>query len=104
MNRDWFAQTQLETRGRTQFFLQWYPQVVVDLHEMGGNSTYYFAPPADPLNPHITKQQAALFSLFGKENARRFDERGFSISTARCSILFIPGTENPGPSFRERWG
>jgi hypothetical protein len=55
MNRDWFAQSQPETRGRTALYLEWYPQVVVDLHEMGGNSTYYFAPPADPLNPHITK-------------------------------------------------
>ena len=51
MNRDWFAQSQPETRGRTKVFLDWFPQVVVDLHEMGGNSTYYFAPPADPLNP-----------------------------------------------------
>ena len=38
--------------------LEWYPQVVVDLHEMGGNSTYYFAPPADPFNPLITEVAA----------------------------------------------
>ena len=100
MNRDWFAQTQLETRGRTQFFLQWYPQVVVDLHEMGGNSTYYFAPPADPLNPHITKQQAALFSLFGKENARRFDERGFSYFNREVFDSFYPGYGESWPIFQ----
>ena len=55
MNRDYFALSQPETQGRARVMLEWYPQVVVDLHEMGGNSTYYFAPPADPLNPHITK-------------------------------------------------
>ena len=54
MNRDYFAMTQRETQGRVKTMLEWYPQVVVDLHEMGGNSTYYFAPPADPFNPLIT--------------------------------------------------
>ncbi|MCH8874401.1 peptidase M14, partial [candidate division KSB1 bacterium] len=53
MNRDWFALTQPETRGRVESYLEWYPQVFVDLHEMGSISTYYFAPPADPLNPEM---------------------------------------------------
>src|SRR3970282_1707503 len=34
MNRDWFAQSQLETRGRIAAMLEWFPHVVVDLHEM----------------------------------------------------------------------
>src|SRR5918995_551929 len=78
MNRDWFSQSQPETRGRIAAMLEWFPQVVVDLHEMGGNSSYYFAPPADPLNPHITKAQSSWFQVFGKANAERFDARGFS--------------------------
>jgi hypothetical protein len=49
MNRDWFGQTQPETRGRVSLFLEWFPHVMVDLHEMGGNSTYFFAPPTRPL-------------------------------------------------------
>ncbi|MDQ3171316.1 MAG: hypothetical protein M3Q55_14370, partial [Acidobacteriota bacterium] len=36
MNRDWFSQSQPETRGRADLMLQFYPHVVVDLHEMGG--------------------------------------------------------------------
>ena len=32
MNRDWFVQSQHETRGRVRTFLEWHPQVVVDLH------------------------------------------------------------------------
>ena len=59
MNRDWFAQTQPETRGRIQVARDYWPHVNVDLHEQGGDNTYYFAPPADPLNPHITKSQIA---------------------------------------------
>ena len=45
MNRDWFAMSQPETEGRVRAFLEWWPLVYVDLHEMGGNSTYYFPPP-----------------------------------------------------------
>ena len=40
MNRDWLGVTQPETRGRMRSLLQWYPQIFVDLHEMGSDSTY----------------------------------------------------------------
>lgn len=99
MNRDWFAQTQVETRGRTTFFLQWFPQVVVDLHEMSGDSTYYFAPPADPLNPYITPQQLGWFNTIGKANAAKFDERGFSYFNREVYDSFYPGYGESWPLF-----
>ena len=99
MNRDWFAQSQPETRGRTTVFLEWFPQVVVDLHEMGGNSTYYFAPPADPLNPHITKAQQTWFDAFGRANAQRFDARGFSYFIREVYDSFYPGYGESWPIF-----
>jgi Zinc carboxypeptidase len=99
MNRDWFAQSQPETRGRTKIFLDWFPQVVVDLHEMGGNSTYYFAPPADPLNPFITKAQQSWFDTFGRANAARFDERGFSYFIREVYDSFYPGYGESWPIF-----
>ena len=99
MNRDWFAQSQAETRGRTQFYLQWFPQVVVDLHEMGGDSSYYFAPPADPLNPHITPQQVGWFNTIGKANAAKFDERGFPYFIREVFDSFYPGYGESWPIF-----
>jgi hypothetical protein len=99
MNRDWFSQSQPETRGRTKLFLEWFPQVVVDLHEMSGNSSYYFAPPADPLNPHITKAQASWFQTFGKANADRFDARGFSYFIREVYDSFYPGYGESWPIF-----
>ncbi len=99
MNRDWFAQSQAETRGRTQFYLQWFPHVVVDLHEMGGDSSYYFAPPADPLNPHITPQQVGWFNTIGKANAARFDERGFAYFIREVFDSFYPGYGESWPIF-----
>jgi hypothetical protein len=91
MNRDWFAQTQPETRGRIRVGLDYFPQVNVDLHEQGGNNTYYFAPPADPLNPHYTKAQIAGFDLFGRANAARFDERGWPYYIREVYDGFYPG-------------
>lgn len=100
MNRDWFARSQLETQGRTRFYLAWYPQVVVDLHEMGGESSYYFAPPAVPENPHITKSQHDWFQVFGKANAARFDERGFAYFIRETYDSFYPGYGESWPIFQ----
>jgi hypothetical protein len=99
MNRDWFAQTQPETRGRLKIALEYFPQVNVDLHEQGGNNTYYFAPPADPLNPHYTKAQIAGFDLFGRANAARFDERGWPYYIREVYDGFYPGYGDSWPMF-----
>ena len=99
MNRDWFAQSQPETRGRLKVALDYYPHVVVDLHEMGGDSTYYFAPPADPLNPHITGDQIRWLETFGRANAARFDERGFPYFIREVYDSFYPGYGESWPIF-----
>ena len=91
MNRDWFAQSQPETRGRLRFFLEWYPHVAVDLHEMGGDSTYFFAPPARPLNPHITRAQQDWHEAFGRAIAGRFDAAGQAYFVREVFDSFYPG-------------
>jgi hypothetical protein len=91
LNRDWFAHTQPESRGKVRALLEWNPQVVVDLHEMGGNSTYYFPPAAVPLNPHVTDEQRRLFELFGRENAAVFDARGWPYFIREIFDSFYPG-------------
>src|SRR5262245_36980159 len=91
LNRDWFAQTQPESRGRVKLMLEWAPHVVVDLHEMGGDSTYYFPPAADPPNPHMTRTQGAWLGTFGQANAARFDERGFAYFNREVFDAFYPG-------------
>ena len=97
MNRDWFAQTQPETRGRIRIALEYFPQVNVDLHEQGGNNSYYFAPPADPINPHYTKAQLAGFDLFGRANGARFDERGWAYYIREVYDGFYPGYGDSWP-------
>ncbi|MCG8606734.1 M14 family metallopeptidase, partial [bacterium] len=99
MNRDWFALTQPETQGRVKAYLEWFPHVFVDLHEMGSNSTYYFAPPADPMNPEIPKAQNDWLRRFGQNNARWFDRMQFDYFTREVFDSFYPGYGEGWPMF-----
>ena len=99
LNRDWFALTQPETRGRIRSLLDWYPLVFVDLHEMGADSTYYFAPEAVPYNPHLTKDQKTSLDWFGRNNARWFDRYGFSYFTREVYDAFYPGYGASWPAY-----
>ncbi len=97
MNRDWFAQTQPETRGRLRVFLDWYPHVTVDLHEMGGDSTYYFAPPARPLQP-------PLLAARSRTGSRRSAARSPRASTRRARPYFVREVfDSFYPGYGESW-
>lgn len=91
LNRDWYAHTQPESRGRIRALLAWNPHVVVDLHEMGANSTYYFPPAAMPGNPFATETQKELFEVIGRENADAFDSRGWPYFIREIYDAFYPG-------------
>ena len=99
MNRDWFALTQPETRGRVQAFLEWFPVVFVDLHEMGSNATYYFAPPAEPRNPNLSDAQAEWQEVYGRNNATWFDRFRFDYFTREVFDSFYPGYGEGWPMF-----
>ncbi|MBI1765073.1 MAG: peptidase M14 [Acidobacteria bacterium] len=100
MNRDWFAQSQPETRGRVKTYLEWFPQVVADLHEMGTQSSYYFAPPALPWNPNLTKPQLEWLTKFGRNNAKWFDQFRFDYFTREGYDSFYPGYGEGWPMFQ----
>lgn len=99
LNRDWFILTQPETRGRVALLQQWYPVTYVDLHEMGSDGTYYFAPEAIPFNPHLADDQRASLQLFGRTNARWFDRIGSDYFTREVYDAFYPGYGASWPSY-----
>lgn len=99
MNRDWFAVTQPETKARIKMFQEWYPVVVADLHEMGSESSYYFAPEAIPFNPHLTKEQKTSLDWFGKNNAKYFDQLGYPYFTRELYDAFFPGYGASWPAY-----
>ena len=84
---------------RVKTLLEWFPLVFVDLHEMGSDSTYYFAPEAVPYNPHLTKDQKSSLEWFGKNNAKWFDLNGFSYFTREVYDAFYPGYGASWPAY-----
>jgi len=99
LNRDWFRITQPETKGRVAALRQWLPLVLVDAHEMGGDSTYFFAPEAVPYNPHLTETQKDNLELFGRNHAGYFDRFGIDYFTREVYDAFYPGYGASWPSY-----
>lgn len=99
LNRDWIVLTHPESAGRVAAMLHWLPQVVADLHEMGSEDGYFFAPPAQPHHPLISKEQAALWEEFGRAIGRQFDARGWRYWTRELFDAFYPGYGESWPLF-----
>jgi hypothetical protein len=91
LNRDWYAQSHPETRGRARQFLSWWPHVAVDLHEMGSSSTFYFAPPREPDNQNNPKHLPKWFDIFAAAHGAAFDARGWSYFRREGYDSFYPG-------------
>ncbi|MGH7637624.1 MAG: M14 family metallopeptidase, partial [Gemmatimonadaceae bacterium] len=91
LNRDWFVHSHPETRGRVRTFLEWHPHVAVDLHEMGSNSTYFFAPPMEPINKNVHSSILKWWDIYARANASAFDRRGWSYFTREGYDEFYPG-------------
>lgn len=97
LNRDWFVLSHPETRARVAAFQRWWPQVLVDLHEMGSNATYYFAPPMDPVNRNVSPIVARWWDIFGAANAAAFDAHGWSFYRHESFDAFYPGYGDSWP-------
>lgn len=99
LNRDWAWQTQAESRQRMKVYQQWYPHVHADLHEMGSNSHYYFAPAARPYHEYITDWQAEFQSQIGRNHADYFDEEGWLYFTREVFDLLYPSYGDTYPTY-----
>jgi hypothetical protein len=91
LNRDWFILSHPETKGRVRTFMQWWPHVAIDAHEMGSSSTFYFAPPMDPDNKNNPKHLAGWFEKFGLAYKSAFDRHGWSFFRREGYDSFYPG-------------
>jgi hypothetical protein len=98
MNRDWTWMSQRETQARVAAYGQWNPQVFVDFHEMGYESTYFFPPDAKPINAHLPKDVEEWLDVFGRANAAEFSKRGWPFFVAEQFDLFYPGYGDSWPA------
>jgi hypothetical protein len=91
LNRDWFLHSHPETKARVGTFLRWWPHVAVDLHEMGSNSTYFFAPPMEPVNKNVHSSIVRWWNVYAAANASAFDAFGWSYFRREGYDEFYPG-------------
>jgi hypothetical protein len=99
LNRDWAWQAQKESQQRIKAYNQWMPQVVVDFHEQGYNSPYYFAPAAEPFHEVITPWQREFQVTIGRNNAKYFDAHGWLFFTKERFDLFYPSYGDTYPTY-----
>ena len=99
LNRDALAMSQVESRQMAQTFRRWNPQVFVDHH--GQTASYFFAPPASPLNPALPAAEVRKWTeIFGRANAAAFDRYGWNYYVRDVFDLYYPGYWDSWPSLR----
>ena len=103
LNRDWLLAINPESRGKLNWYHQWYPNVVTDFHEMGTQSTYFFEPMKDngSLNPIMPKENYEdLNTLFGAYFARSLDSIGSLYFTKEVFDGTYPGYGSSYPDLQ----
>ncbi|MGB3152241.1 MAG: M14 metallopeptidase family protein, partial [Maribacter sp.] len=103
LNRDWLLGINPESRGKLNWYHQWYPNVVTDFHEMGTQSTYFFEPMKTngSLNPIMPKENYEdLNTLFGNEFAKALDSIGSLYFTKEVFDGTYPGYGSSYPDLQ----
>ncbi|MEM7454589.1 MAG: M14 family metallopeptidase [Planctomycetota bacterium] len=77
LNRDWLPLVHPESRGRMVWYHNWKPNVVLDFHEMGTGSTYFFQPGIpERTNPLTPARNVELTQQFAAFHGRALDDKG----------------------------
>ena len=91
LNRDWFALVHPESRARVPLIADLLPQLQVDAHEMGHDSSFLFSPARAPYNPHRPASLPRWERRFSQDQARAFDAQGWSYYTREWNEEFFAG-------------
>lgn len=94
LNRDFFYLTQPETIGRVNLINRWRPQLMIDAHEMGPQSSYLMGPPRDPLNANINPSLQKWALTFAEDQSASFDKKGWRYFTGEWFENWYPGYSN----------
>ncbi|MBD3235059.1 MAG: hypothetical protein GF315_15155 [candidate division Zixibacteria bacterium] len=99
LNRDYFAVTQPETKGRVKTIVEWNPQLVVDAHEMWADATFLFSPPRQPINKNTPQNVLKWYDIFSRDQAQAFDRYGWSYYSGDWNEQWFPGYGSAWPTF-----
>lgn len=98
LNRDWLPGVHPESQGRLTQYHSWKPDVLLDFHEMGTSSTYFFQPGIpERANPLIPQRNIELTNEFAKYHARALDKLGSLYFTEEVFDDFYPGKGSSYP-------
>lgn len=98
LNRDWLPVQHPESQARIRQFHKWKPNVVLDFHEMGTNSTFFFQPGIPTRNNPLTpKRNFELTAEIAKYNAAGMDEIGSLYYTRQSFDDFYYGKGSTYP-------
>ncbi|NNM32611.1 MAG: peptidase M14, partial [Gemmatimonadetes bacterium] len=76
-NRDWFTFYQAETQHTVRAQNDWHPQIVHDVHQMGGSGARIFFPPyIDPIEPNVDPGLTTAVNQLGAYMAAELTSQG----------------------------
>ena len=76
-NRDWYTFYQKETQHTVRAQNEWHPQIVHDIHQMGGGGARIFFPPyIDPMEPNVDPGLVAAVNQLGTWMAAELVSQG----------------------------
>jgi len=91
LNRDFILGVHPETIGRVNAINQWHPQLMIDGHEMGSQSTYLFAPAREPINKNLSSYSKKWGNVFANDQAQSFDQQNWPYFTGEWFENLYPG-------------
>ena len=91
LNRDWLFATQPESRDRDRAIGEWNPHYIIEGHEMGSQSTFFFNPPREALNPNFPASEQKWEARFGENQAAAFDAHGWRYFNGENYDNWYPG-------------
>lgn len=100
LNRDWLALGQADSWPKIEHFHRWYPNIQIDFHEMGKDSTYYFEPsPASMESPLLPKSSYQANHWLARFHAQALDGLGSLYYTGENFDNFSPIFGSTYPDF-----
>ena len=100
MNRDWFLQSQQETRHRVSRTICSGSRRFRGRARDGARSDLLLAPSANPVNPFVLPTQHRWLSQLGQHLAGWFDRHGFAYTTRDIFDAFFPGYGSQWPTLQ----
>ena len=100
LNRDWLALAQADSWPKVEHFHRWYPNIQIDFHEMGKDSTYYFEPsPKSMESPLLPKSSYEANKWLARFHAQALDDIGSLYYTGENFDNFSPIYGSTYPDF-----